>query len=167
MDEIRAPSETSVKPASWLERKLWHPLMGQLKQGTTPEKLARSISMGAILALFPIYGATTSLCFLAGIVFQLNPIAIQTVNYLATPIQIAALPILIKSGEWLFGLQPISFNPSTLAKTFFADPMAFLNVFGKSAMAGVFIWLLVALPAIPILERFCTAVLRRRHKETS
>lgn len=167
MDETRSPSQTADKPVNWLERKLWHPILGQLKQGTTPEKLARSIALGATISVFPILGATTSLCFIAGLALRLNPIAIQAANYLFTPLQLASIPLFIKSGEWLFGLDPISFNPSTLAANFFAEPWTFFSVFGKSALAGSFIWMLVALPAIPLIERLCLPLLRRRHKETS
>lgn len=154
-------SEKSTAP-SFFERKLWTPLLIQLKQGASPEKLTRSVSLGATISLFPILGSTTLLCFLAGVIFKLNPIAIQTVNYLLTPLQLIGIPIFIKAGEALFGLPAVSFNPTRLASEFMGAPIYFLSVYGRSALAGVFIWALFAYPSIFLIERAFLPLLKRR-----
>ncbi len=150
---------------SFLERRLWTPILNQLKQGATPEQLTRSVAFGITLSLFPIFGSTTLLCFVAGVALRLNAIAIQAVNYLMTPIQIAAIPVLIKIGEKLFSLPPISFNPARLASELGTDPALFFATYGKSAAAGIFVWLLLAAPVVIGIEKLFLPILRKRMKE--
>lgn len=159
------PTPSEKRLPGFLERKLWTPLLIQLKQGASPEKLTRSVSLGATLSLFPILGSTTLLCFLAGLIFKLNPIAIQTVNYLLTPVQLATIPLFIKAGELIFGLPPISFNPAQLASEFWAAPIYFLTVYGKSALAGVVVWAVFAGPAIFLIERTFLPLLKLRTRK--
>lgn len=146
------------------ERKFWNPILNLLKQGVSPEQLTRSVAFGATLALFPVFGLTTTLCFFAGLLLRLNPIAIQTVNYLMTPVQLAAIPIFIKTGEKLFGLNSIPYNPVTLANEFFSAPLTFLSLYGKNALAGILIWALFAAPCILMIEHFFLPLLKRRRK---
>jgi hypothetical protein len=128
----------------FLNRRFWQPLLSQLKQGTTPEKIAWTVATGATISVFPILGATTGLCALVGIVLRMNAIVIQAANYLVTPLQIAAIPIFVRAGEDLFHLPHVSFNPLTLSKEFFAGPLPFLKIYGASGLAGVAVWILFA-----------------------
>src|SRR3981081_2804173 len=41
-------------------RRLVRPLLDLLRQGATPEKLALSVALGAMLGVFPMLGATTT-----------------------------------------------------------------------------------------------------------
>lgn len=153
-----------MNESGFFQRRLWDPVLGQLKQGASPEQLTRSVAFGATLSLFPVFGSTTLLCFLAGLILRLNPIAIQAVNYLMTPLQLAAIPIFIKTGEKLFGLSPVSFNPARLASDFFSAPLEFLGHYWKNALAGILIWVVFAVPCILLIERFFLPLLKRRSK---
>ncbi len=153
-----------MRETSFLHRKLWTPILGQLKQGATPIQLARSVSFGATLSLFPILGSTTLLCFIAGIALRLNPVAIQAVNYLMTPAQLAAIPVFIKLGEKVFGLPPISFNPARMTTELMDAPLEFLKSYGGSAASGIFIWFLFAIPALILIERSVLPVIQKRSK---
>jgi len=128
----------------FLYRKFWLPLLGQMKQGTTPDRIAWSVSAGVTVALFPILGATTLLGAAAGVIFRLNHVTIQAVNYLATPLQLAAIPVLVKMGETVFGLPHISFNPLRLANEFNTAPKLFLMTYGASGLAGIAVWAVLA-----------------------
>ncbi len=151
---------------TFLDRRLWQPLLGQLRQGTSPDKIALSVALGAVLSTFPILGTTTLLCFLAGVAFRLNPVAIQSVNYLMTPVQLAGIPLFIRIGEEIFGLSPIDFHPGRLAQEFGADPGLFFRTYGQSALAGIAVWAALAGPAIWTVHRLFLPLLRRKAKET-
>ena len=96
--------------ASFLEKRIIRPIMALLKQGVTPEKIALSLALGIVLGIFPVLGSTTLLCALAALLLKLNLPAIQIVNYMVYPLQLAFLLPFYRAGEWLFNAEhlPIS-----------------------------------------------------------
>src|SRR5271170_5226225 len=84
-------------------------IVAQFTQGFTPQKIALTVALGFNLGIFPILGATTALCAIAGIWFKLNQPVIQLVNWLASPLQLAMILVFVRIGEWLVRAQPVSF----------------------------------------------------------
>lgn len=91
--------------ASFLEEKLIRPIMALLKQGVTPEKISLSLALGIVLGIFPVLGSTTLLCTLFAVFFKLNLPAIQIVNFIVYPLQLAFLLPFYRAGEWLFNAE--------------------------------------------------------------
>jgi uncharacterized protein (DUF2062 family) len=89
--------------ASFLERRLVAPLLQLLRQGVTPEKLALSVALGAIVAVVPVLGVSTLICALLALRLRLNMPAIQIVNYLLTPVQLLLIIPFLRFGEKLAG----------------------------------------------------------------
>jgi uncharacterized protein (DUF2062 family) len=79
------------------------PLLQLLRQGVTPEKLALSVALGAVIAIVPVLGVSTALCALLAVALRLNMPAIQVVNYLLTPVQLLLIIPFLRFGEWLTG----------------------------------------------------------------
>jgi hypothetical protein len=127
-------------------RKFWAPLLGQLKQGTSPDKLAWSVAVGFTISVFPILGATTPLGLLAGIVFRLNHVVLQV-------------------GESVFGLPHISFNPVRLTNEFTTAPKLFLLTYGASGLAGIAIWAVLAPFTMVLVKTLFLPILRRKSLE--
>src|SRR5262245_5743897 len=98
--------------ASFVRRKLVDPVLDLLRQGVTPEKIALSLAFGLGIGIFPVLGVSTVLCTVVAIVFRLNLPAIQIVNYLASPLQLALIIPFVRVGEHLLGLQaqPLSIS---------------------------------------------------------
>ena len=71
--------------------------------GLSPDKIALIMAVGLVLGAFPVYGFPTILCGLAAIALRLNLPALQLVNQAATPMQIALLVPLTRTGSWMFG----------------------------------------------------------------
>jgi uncharacterized protein (DUF2062 family) len=96
--------------ASFFQKRIIRPIMALLKQGVTPEKISLSLALGIVLGIFPVLGSTTLLCTLAALVFKLNLPAIQIVNFMVYPLQLAFLLPFYRAGEWLFNAKhlPIS-----------------------------------------------------------
>lgn len=87
-------------------RKVVQPIFGFLRQGLTPRKLSLTIALGITLGVTPVLGSTMLLCTLASIVFRLNLPAIQLVNWLVYPLQIALLIPFYRIGGWIFRTPP-------------------------------------------------------------
>ncbi len=68
-------------------------------RGATPEALALSIALGLVLGVFPAPGLPTLLCALAAGLLRLNAAALQAVNYISYPLQLALLAPFISLGE--------------------------------------------------------------------
>ena len=147
---------------SWWQRRVVAPILAQLRQGITPQKVALTLALGAVLGIFPILGATTLLCAVAGVWLRLNQPIIQLVNYLVYPVQILLLIPFYRAGERLFGATPVPIvNVPELIGRFGADPLKFVVDYGLVGLYGITVWALVApllaglgyLLLQPVLER--------------
>ncbi len=116
--------------------------MKQLRQGVSPHKLAQSVAFGMVLGTFPVLGSTTTLCLIAAAVFKLNHVAIQTINYVAYPIQFALLIPFFRAGEWIFGAKPIELDIPMIMQEFNVDFMTALKKYSMTALMGVVAWLI-------------------------
>jgi len=87
-----------------LPRRAWSQISAWLKDETSTEKLAFSLALGLVLGVFPVFGVPTLLCGLAAAVWRLNFPALQLVNYLAYPLQLALLWPFARFGSTLFGV---------------------------------------------------------------
>src|SRR5678815_1310745 len=120
-------AEGAAPRRSFWQRRIVTPIVAQLTQGVTPQKIALTIALGLMLGIFPILGSTTALCALAGIVLKLNQPIIQLVNYLGYPLQLALLIPFYRAGEHLLGRTPIPLSVSLLFDRFGADFWQFLR----------------------------------------
>jgi len=121
-------------------------LSALLEQGTSPQGLALSLTVGAGLGLFPILGATSLLCFLVGVAFRLNHAVLQLANYAVAPLQLLLILAFVRFGEWLTGAPPMPLNPLHLVSLFRADPTGFLARFGLTGLRGILGWSVVVPP---------------------
>lgn len=143
MSESAADALLAPTQSVWM-RRVVTPLVTQLRQGITPEKIALTIALGLVLGMFPILGATTILCGLAAVRLGLNQPIIQLVNYVAYPLQLLALLPLYRAGEALFRQQHLPLSIPMLIEQFGADPGKFFRDFGLVAIQGIAVWCLAA-----------------------
>jgi len=87
-------------------RRVVQPVAEFLRQGLTPQKLSFSIALGITLGVVPVLGSTVLLCTLAAFAFGLNLPAIQLVNWLVYPFQLALLIPFYRIGGWIFRTPP-------------------------------------------------------------
>jgi len=95
---------------SWLRRRVWLPLIGLLKQGISPDRLALCVAIGIVVGNIPILGLSTALCALIALVFRLNLAAMQLVQVLMAPTQLLLIIPYVRLGEWILRAphQPLS-----------------------------------------------------------
>jgi uncharacterized protein (DUF2062 family) len=143
------------------KRRIVAPIVAQLTQGVTPQKIALTIALGFMLGVFPILGSTTVLCGLAAVFLRLNQPIIQLVNYLGYPLQVALLIPFYRAGEHLLGRAPIPLSVPLLFQRFSADFWQFLRDFGMIAIGGILVWLILAPPISALVYFSVLPALRR------
>ena len=67
------------------------------------ETVALMLALGLVLGTFPVFGCPTVLCAVAALALRLNLPALQLVNQLVSPLQIALLAPLARVGSHLVG----------------------------------------------------------------
>jgi uncharacterized protein (DUF2062 family) len=158
--EVRALMKQSL-----FYRKLVAPIIDLLRQGITPEKIALSLAIGICLGVFPVVGTTTALCTLAAIVFRLNLPAIQLVNYLVYPLQLALLIPFIRFGEILFRAPHVSLSLTVIVESIKRSTWQATKTYWTSGWHAMIAWCLVGPVSIwiiylvlaPMLRRFATS----------
>ena len=135
---------------SWLRRRLWDPVLEQMRQGVTPERMALTVALAAALGLFPILGVTTILCAWVAYALRLNQPVMHVVNYAICPLQVALLLAFYRAGESLFDQPHLDLSVPMLVERFKAGPWQFFADFGRIGLQGVAVWLFVA-PLVVVL----------------
>jgi uncharacterized protein (DUF2062 family) len=141
-------ADAAVEKLSFWRRRVVAPIVAQLTQGVTPEKIAFTLALGIALGVFPILGSTTALCAIAGVLVKLNQPIIQSVNYLVYPLQLILLIPFYRAGEQLLGRAPIPLSIPMLLDRFQANTGQFLKDFGMVGVGGILVWFIVAPAAI-------------------
>jgi uncharacterized protein (DUF2062 family) len=126
-----------------LAKRLLSPLRAQLLQGTSPSKLALSCALGVAIGAFPLLGTTTLLCVLVGSALKLNQPALQAVNWVMAPVQLATIPLFVSWGAKLTGGPDISLTPHQIATEFLAGFWSFMAKFGWIGVHAIMAWALV------------------------
>jgi uncharacterized protein (DUF2062 family) len=127
----------------WRER-IVAPIVAQLIQGVTPQKMALTIALGFSLGVFPVLGTTTALCAIAAVRLRLNQPVIQLVNWLVYPLQLAWLLIFVRLGERIMHAPQMPLSLPHLIQKFHESPGKFFQEFGVAGLHGVVAWLFIA-----------------------
>jgi uncharacterized protein (DUF2062 family) len=152
--------------AAFLERRLVRPIIALLRQGITPEKIAMCLALGVVLGIFPVIGATTFLCALAALFLKLNLPAIQLVNYLVYPLQLALLLPFFRAGEWLFDAEPLPLSIREILRMFDRSAWEAILLLWDTTLHAIIVWCLAAPFIVPSLYLIFKQVLARLHVKT-
>lgn len=71
------------------------------QKNVAPEEVALLAAVGLALGVFPVVGFPTALCLLAALGLRLNAAALQAINNLSTPLQLALVLPLARVGAWV------------------------------------------------------------------
>ena len=92
MSQSEMPPLTWTRPArGFWKRQTARRVFNLSLEGVTAHSLALSVALALVIGVFPVYGCPTLLCAAAAIVLRLNLPAMQLVNVLTTPLQLALL----------------------------------------------------------------------------
>lgn len=123
--------------------------------------MATSAAVAAILAIVPVFGITTGLCFLTGRLFRLNHVVMQAVNFLIYPLQLLLILPFLRVGEMLTGAERFVLSPASLALEFSKSPWDFFQKFSKAILLSSLGWALCALPALWALNALLRVFFRK------
>ena len=126
-----------------------------------PEKVALSVALGAALGVFPAVGWTTALCALAAIILRLNLPAIQIVNYLVYPAQIALLVPFFRLGEKLFRAPHLPVSVPQIYALIHASAWNAAKLLWTTTWHAIVVWGLLAPVFVGFVYAILTPVLRR------
>jgi uncharacterized protein (DUF2062 family) len=140
-----------VSLRGFLVRRIRDPILQQLTQGLSPEKIALTVSIGLCIAVNPIVGTTTVLCFLAAWALRLNQPIIQAINWSSYALQLLLIFPFIRFGEWMFAAPREKRSPERLVAMMKADPAAALTDLRTTLGHGFVAWLAAAPLLVAIL----------------
>jgi len=150
--------------AEFFRHRIGRPLLALLRQGVTPEKISMGLALGIIIGVTPLVGSTTILCMVAAFLLQLNPAAIQVVNYFMFPVQLMMLIPFIRAGEWVFGA---AHNPITLdgiRHLIQSNLSKAITALWISTVHALTVWAVLGLLAVVPIYRLLLVPLRRLAK---
>ncbi len=136
-----------------------------LKQGMAPRSLALAIAMGLVLGTFPVIGATTLLCIAASFALRLNLPAMQSVNWIASPLQLMLLIPFFNLGGALFGGGHVTVSLGELLGMMRSDLPGTIQEFLLVTVRAVCAWSLVAPIAVALVYVLLVPFLTRLHVE--
>ncbi len=132
--------------ARWLIAPMVQRVRVIMTSGMTPHKIALTLCLGIAVGLLPLLWGTSLLCILLAQIFRLNHLALQSVNYLLYPLQLALLVPFFKLGARLFSWGPPV--PSNMLASLISSPsVASLHLLGWITCKSLAAWLVTALPA--------------------
>ena len=156
-----APPSATPRGSFW-QRRIAAPIVAQLTQGVTPEKIALTLSLGLACGLFPFLGFTTALCFLVALVFRLNQPLIHVINQLLWPVQLPMIAVYAKTGAQLFGADALPFKPEEAVRIFWTAQREFWTRFGVMGIHALTAWLLTVPVIVGIAYYASLPVLRKK-----
>jgi uncharacterized protein (DUF2062 family) len=146
---------------TWPYRKIVLPIVDLLRQGITPEKIALSIALGAVLGIFPVLGSTTILCAAAAFVLRLNLPAIQLVNYLIYPVQLVLFLPFLQAGSRIIGARPVALSMTDVFGMIKSAPWTLIKMLWVASLGAMAIWMVVSPVLIAAIYFTLAPVLRR------
>ena len=143
-----------------VQRKIVTPILNLLRVGATPEKLAWSLAMGAVVGVNPLLGSTTVLALALAGCLRLNVVASQVSNHAMYPLELLLFPAWIKLGSMLFGTPGLPLTKAGLAAAA-KHPWATTRTIWTWEWHALVVWLLASAVLAPLLAWAFKPVLAR------
>lgn len=118
-------------------------------ESLSPDQVALLISVGLVLGVFPIIGCPTVLCLFAACGLRLNAVALQLLNNVSSPLQLALFLPLARAGAWLCGGAG-------------SPAVSTAGALGATALHAVAGWTCICIPFGTLLYVVLVLAMRRR-----
>lgn len=117
------------------------PLIEQLKKGVPVRRLAHSMAMGVVAAIYPQLGCTTLMGLLLGYLFRLNHATIQVVKFILYPLQFVFMIPFLRLGETLLGIEHFRMSLKEIVRIVYDDPLGSFKILGWPLVHAIFGWI--------------------------
>lgn len=147
--------------SGFLRRRLLQPLLVQLTQGVSSDRLALTLAVGTTCSFFPFLGFTTLLNLAIGLRFRLNQPILQLLNQLLGPIHLVMIVVYVRLGAWLWRAPDDHFTVAAMSDFFrHASLGEFLHRFSWIGVHAFTAWALTAPALIATLYALLRPALR-------
>lgn len=165
LDAPPATPAPAPAPGFW-RRRVVAPLLAQLTQGVTPDKLAFTLGVGTACSLFPFLGFTSLLNLGVGLALRMNQPILQALNQLLGPVQLALILVYVRGGELVWGAGASQFTLAEMLRIFREASFGeFLARFGWAGVYAFTAWALTAPVVVAVLTFAVRPALRRLAKK--
>lgn len=152
---------------AFLRRRMVDPIVGLLKAGITPGRIALSLAFGIMLGIFPVLGTTTVLVTIAALIWRLNLAAIHAIHFAMTPLQILLIIPFVRVGEHLVNEPPQPLSIKAGLALIAQSASNAVMVLWDAIVHAVIGWLAIGPIAIYVLYRVLVPLLERAAKQLS
>lgn len=128
------------------KRKITGPIEAYMKEGAKPDKLSLTIVLGLAMGIIPMVGVNSASCLLLALIFRLNVVIIQLINYMAFPLQIVLFYPFFKTGEFFFGRSQSELGLSTFSNLFTRNWFEAFKLVIQANFRAVLAWLILMIP---------------------
>ncbi|WKN45283.1 DUF2062 domain-containing protein [Tunicatimonas pelagia] len=132
-----------------------------LSRGATPRELSLAIALSVPMGIVPVFGFTTPLATVIAMHWKLNVPLVLALLYLALPLQLLLFVPFLRMGELLFQLAPLPFSPSEIMSMLETTGWGLFQQIWVTNLAGIAVWLLVAIPLGALLYQISLLISRR------
>ena len=146
---------------NFVQTRVLTPVLNLLRIGATPERLAWSLAVGAVIGINPIVGTTTVLCLAVAAIFRLNLVASQITNHLMFPVQLALVVVWLSLGEMLFRTGPLPLDSSAFIRALHERQWQTVHLLWTWQWHALIVWLLAAVVFTPLLAFALRPILQR------
>ena len=136
-------------------------MVGLLKMGADPDKLAWSLALGLVVGVNPLLGSTTVVALGVAAAFRLNLVASQVGNHAVYPLEIVLFPVFIKLGDVLFGTQKLPLAGKALWHAAKHHPLETTRLLWTWEWHALVVWAMFAAVAMPAIALGSEPVLRK------
>ena len=150
----------------WFRRQVLRPLLGVLRGGVTPRRLAWSLALGMVVGINPSVGVTTLVVVLVAWVFGLSKLASLAGTHVVAPLHLLLFIPFIELGVHLFHTRKLPMDRKQL-EHLSHHPLRLFHDIWQWEWHALIIWAVVAGIAMPLLAvylRRALVVLLRRHR---
>jgi uncharacterized protein (DUF2062 family) len=149
------------------QRCIVNPVMGLLRCGADPDRLAWSLALGLVVGVNPLLGSTTLLVLGLAAAFRLNIVASQVGNHTMYPVEILMFPVFIKLGALVFKTEKLPLEGKALWAAAKYHPWQTTRLLWSWEWHALVVWAVVAVAAVPVIAWGLKPVLEKMARRVS
>jgi uncharacterized protein (DUF2062 family) len=138
-----------------------NPVVGLLRMGADPDKLAWSLALGVVVGVNPLLGSTTLVALGLASAFRLNIVASQVGNHAVYPLEWLLFPVFIKLGDLVFRTDNLPLQGHDLWYAAKHHPWHTTRILWRWEWHALVVWAVFAVVAAPLIAKGSEPMLRR------
>ena len=130
----------------YLKLRLFMPFIKYVRKGICPKKLALTITLGLTFGFIPFIGINTVILFILAVIFKLNHVIIQLVNYSIYPLQLILYLPFLKLGQVIFNGPKIELTTGEFIRTLRYHWLDTVIDIWQINLMGILLWVIISVP---------------------